>query len=156
MSQNTTMSLKKTKTNKELIPEVISLLRQGHTVTLNLKGYSMRPFLEDGRDKAILKWTDSINIGDVILAEILPEKYVIHRVISINNKIITLRGDGNIHDEQCDISNVYGKVIGFYRKGQTKIDSTEGVKWKLYSCIWQKLFPIRRHLLYIYKHIHNI
>lgn len=48
--------------NLELIPEVISLLEEGHTVTLPLRGYSMRPFLEDNRDKACsfgretLKW----------------------------------------------------------------------------------------------------
>lgn len=147
------MSIKINKTNKELIPEVISLLKQGHTITLNLKGYSMRPFLEDGRDKAILKWPDTINIGDVVLAEITPTKYVIHRVISINNNIITLRGDGNIHNEQCGISNVFGKVTGFYRKGHTQIDSTEGTKWKLYSFIWLRLFPIRRYLLYLHRYI---
>ena len=40
--------------NAILIPEIVKLLDEGHTVTLRLKGYSMRPFLEDGRDKALL------------------------------------------------------------------------------------------------------
>lgn len=55
--------------NAILIPEIIRLLDEGHTVTLRLRGYSMRPFLEDDRDVALLvkadcqalvqQWTDA-------------------------------------------------------------------------------------------------
>ena len=48
--------------NKYLIPEIIRLLDEGRTVTIRLKGFSMRPFLEDKRDKALLKKSDSIKI----------------------------------------------------------------------------------------------
>ena len=41
--------------NAQLLPEIVKLLEEGHTVTLLLRGYSMRPFLEDNRDKAS-KW----------------------------------------------------------------------------------------------------
>ena len=40
--------------NADLLPEVVTLLNEGHTVTLRLRGFSMRPFLEDNRDKALL------------------------------------------------------------------------------------------------------
>ena len=40
--------------NAELLPEVIRLMDEGHTVTINLRGFSMRPFLENDRDKALL------------------------------------------------------------------------------------------------------
>ena len=40
--------------NEVIIPEIAKLLDEGHSVTLKLRGVSMRPFLEDGRDKAIL------------------------------------------------------------------------------------------------------
>ena len=40
--------------NAQFLPEVVKLLNEGHTVTINLRGVSMRPFLEDGRDKAVL------------------------------------------------------------------------------------------------------
>lgn len=40
--------------NAVFLPEIVKMLNEGHTVTLTLKGYSMRPFLEDGRDKALL------------------------------------------------------------------------------------------------------
>ena len=40
--------------NAIFLPKVIDYLKDGHTVTLPLNGYSMRPFLETGRDKALL------------------------------------------------------------------------------------------------------
>ena len=30
--------------NADLLPEVVTLLNEGHTVTLRLRGFSMRPF----------------------------------------------------------------------------------------------------------------
>lgn len=37
------------------MPEIIRLLDEGRSVIIRLKGFSMRPFLEDRRDKALLK-----------------------------------------------------------------------------------------------------
>jgi len=49
---------------------------------------------------------------------------------------------------------VKGKAIGFYRKGRTKLDSTDGFKWRIYSFIWTRLFPLRRYLLFmLYPHV---
>ena len=57
--------------NDILIPEVARLVSEGKTVTLPLRGYSMRPYLEDGRDKGLLtKVTEPLKVGDVILARI--------------------------------------------------------------------------------------
>ena len=54
--------------NEEFLPFVISELQsvEGKTVTLPLRGRSMRPFLEDNRDKAILTITPDINTGDAV------------------------------------------------------------------------------------------
>ena len=52
--------------NDLLLPEVVRLLDEGHSVTLPLRGYSMRPFLEDGRDKALLKHPEKIEVGDEV------------------------------------------------------------------------------------------
>ena len=56
--------------NAQLLPEIVKLLEEGHTVTLLLRGYSMRPFLEDNRDKALLTKVKDIKVGDAVLAEI--------------------------------------------------------------------------------------
>lgn len=139
--------------NAEFIPKVIELLEEGHTVTLPLRGYSMRPFLENNRDKGLLEKAEHIQVGDAVLAEVSPKKYVLHRVIRIQGEEIILRGDGNIGTEHCQIKDVKGLAIGFYRKGRVHLDRTDGMKWKVYSWIWTPLFPIRRYLLAFYRRI---
>ena len=61
--------------NAVFLPEIVKMLNEGHTVTLTLKGYSMRPFLEDGRDKALFIKPSAITVGDPVLAEIAPQHY---------------------------------------------------------------------------------
>lgn len=136
--------------NEEFLPFVISELQsvEGKTVTLPLRGRSMRPFLEDNRDKAILTITPDINTGDAVLAEISKGHFVLHRIVAIDGNLITLRGDGNLNVEHCTLSDIRAKAIGFYRKGRNKADMTEGYKWRLYSWLWTRLFPIRRYLLF--------
>lgn len=139
--------------NAVLLPEVVAMLDEGHTVTLPLRGYSMRPFLEDGRDKALLERADNVNVGDAVLAEIQPGHYVLHRVIAISGGNVTLRGDGNLANEYCTMDDIKATAIGFYRKGRTTLDRTDGRKWLAYSWLWMRLYPIRRYLLFIYRHI---
>ena len=139
--------------NRKFLPEVIKLLNEGHTVTLLLKGFSMRPFLEDNRDKALLAKAKDIQVGDAVLAETAPKHYVLHRIIKIQGETVTLRGDGNLATEVCHVNDVHGYVIGFYRKGRTKLDKTNGIKWRTYSHIWMALYPIRRYLLAAYRRI---
>ncbi|NPD92313.1 S24/S26 family peptidase [Xylanibacter muris] len=137
--------------NSRFLPEVIRMIGNGHSVTIPLKGYSMRPFLEDDRDKAILSKVRNLNIGDIALAEISPKTYVLHRIIGINGDNVVLRGDGNIACEHCRLSDIKAIATGFYRKGSNKPCLTSSRKWKAYSWIWTRLYPIRRYLLFIYR-----
>ena len=139
--------------NAMLLPEIVKLLDEGHTVTLRLRGFSMRPFLEDGRDKALLIKADNPKVGDPVLAEVDPKHFVLHRIIKIDGDQVILRGDGNLADEQCNIKDVKGAVIGFYRKERETMDRTDGWKWRTYSWIWVRLYPIRRYLLAFYRRI---
>lgn len=139
--------------NSEFLPEVVKMLNERHTVTLRLRGFSMRPFLEDGRDKALLTKLVTIKKGDAVLAEVTPGHYVLHRIISIKGENVVLRGDGNIGVERCSLADIKGFAIGFYRKGRTKLDRTNGLKWRVYSLVWTTLFPLRRYLLAFYRRI---
>lgn len=139
--------------NAVLLPEVIRLTEEGHTVTLSLRGISMRPFLEDRRDKAVLKSPGTPHKGDVVLAEISKGHYVLHRIIAIEDEHITLLGDGNLIPERCTTSDIKAVATGFYRKGRNRMDSTNGAKWRTYSAVWMLLRPIRRYLLYIHRHL---
>ena len=137
--------------NAEFLPQVVALLNEGHTVTLPLRGNSMRPFLRDGRDKALLAavGTQQPCVGDVVLAETAPNHFVLHRIVYICGKQVTLQGDGNLGCEHCQLSHVHAKAIAFYRKGRKQPDSISGRKWRIYSWWWTRLYPLRRYLLFL-------
>lgn len=137
--------------NQQLIPEVVRLLEEGHTVTLRLKGFSMRPFLEDNRDKALLTKSVAPQVGDPVLAEVASQHYVLHRIVAIEGDMVTLRGDGNLGVEHCRLADVRGAVVGFYRKGRTTLERTDGWKWRAYSWVWMRLLPFRKYMLAIYR-----
>ena len=153
------MPINSTETNKVqfenavFLPEIVKMLNEGHTVTLTLRGNSMRPFLEDCRDKALFVKPTTIAVGDPVLAEIAPKHFVLHRIVAINGEAVTLLGDGNLLTEHCKKKDIVGAVIGFYRKGRNTLDRTNGWKWRCYSYVWTSLRPIRRYLLGIYRKI---
>ncbi len=139
--------------NEDFLPEVIRLVNAGHTVTLPLRGVSMRPFLEDGRDKALLTKATMPKVGEPVLALIDKRYYVLHRVVGIEGDKVTLLGDGNLSPERCTVDDVVASVIGFYRKGSSQLDTVKGRKWKAYSWIWMRLRPVRRWLLAFYRRV---
>ena len=139
--------------NAALLPEVARLVSEGHSVTLPLRGVSMRPFLEDRRDKAVLTAPSVLSKGDVVLAEIAPGRYVLHRIVAITSDRITLLGGVNNTTESCRRADIKAVAAGFLRKGRKHMDSTKGAKWRLYSAAWMLLRPVRRYLLYIHGHL---
>lgn len=139
--------------NAVLLPEIVKILNEGKTVTLRLRGNSMRPFLEDNRDKALMKKAEHFKVGDPVLAEVCDKHFVLHRIVKIEGDKVTLRGDGNLGVEHCGTKDVKAEIIGFYRKGRKKIDLVSGRKWRVYSFLWMHLFPVRRYLLAFYRRI---
>lgn len=136
--------------NAVLLPEVVRLIDAGHTVTLPLKGNSMRPFLCHMRDKALLTSIDEVRVGYPVLAEVSPSHFVLHRVVAIDGDKVTLRGDGNLGEEHCRLSDVKALAKAFYRKGREVPDYITDRKWRIYSFVWMRLLPIRRYLLLIH------
>lgn len=138
--------------NDILIPEIGILLQQGRDVRFTPSGFSMRPFIEGERDTVVLRKSTSFRVGDIVLAKIPNLQpptsnpcYVLHRIIAINDKLVTLQGDGNLQGtEQCTINDIYGTVVQIYKpNGHTK-RLTRGR-------IWFYLKPFRRILLKIYR-----
>lgn len=136
--------------NAVFLPQVVAMLAEGHTVTLPLRGRSMRPFLEDGRDKALLEAVkETPRVGDAVLAEIGKGHFVLHRIVKIDGEEVTLRGDGNLNTESCRVEDVRAIATAFFRKGRNTPDKTSGRKWRVYSWWWTRLLPIRRYLLFM-------
>ena len=136
--------------NDVFLKEVCALIADGHEVTLRVRGVSMRPFLEDRRDKIVLTCPGKTKVGDAVLAEIAPGKYVYHRVVGIEGDKVTLKGDGNIYGtEQCRLENIVASTRWLVRK--EKHYSPEGKAWMFYSALWPKWPFARRVLLKLYR-----
>lgn len=138
--------------NAQFLPTVESYLKRGHSVTINVKGNSMRPFIESGRDKAVLEQAEQVKIGDVVLAFTTDNRYVLHRVVGRQGDMLILMGDGNIRGrEHCLESHVLGIAVAFIRGPHERKLSVTSRKWRLYSRLWTALLPVRRYLLWLYR-----
>ncbi len=136
--------------NKVLLGLARDMIREGHTATISVKGYSMRPFLEHCRDRVILVPPKEIAVGDAVLAEIAPDHYVLHRIIEIAGDQVTLMGDGNVRGtESCRRADVCGVVTHYLRPARTILASDPTLIRRIR--LWRKLLPVRRYLLFIYK-----
>ena len=137
--------------NELFLKEVRTLIAEGHDVTLRVRGVSMRPFLEDRRDKIVLTGLQRKPVvGDAVLAEIAPGKYVYHRIVRIDGDKVTLRGDGNVYGtEQCRMEDVAAATKQLIRKGRGY--SPEGCAWRCYSMLWPEWPLARRVLLKMYR-----
>ncbi|MBQ0050064.1 MAG: S24/S26 family peptidase [Bacteroidales bacterium] len=136
--------------NDAFLGMVRDYLHQGHTATIWVKGYSMRPFLEHMRDKVQLKPVDELRDYDAVLAEIRPGHYVLHRIIAIDGDNITLMGDGNLRGtEHCLRSHVCGIVTHYIRPKRTIKANDAALQRRIVK--WRKRLRWRRYLLAIYK-----
>ncbi len=136
--------------NKVLLGLARDMIREGHTATISVKGYSMRPFLEHQRDRVILAQPVNLKVGDAVLAEIEKDHYVLHRIIDIQDESVTLMGDGNVYGtEQCRLSDVAGVVTHYLRPSRTLLATDPTLVRRIR--LWRRLLPVRRYLLFIYK-----
>lgn len=133
--------------NEILIPELARLIKEGHQVQFTPSGESMRPFIEGGRDSVTLTKADTPKVGDIVLAEVAPQHFVLHRIIRLKNEHITLMGDGNLRgEEHCTTNNLLGKVIAIHSpKGHRKPLTR--------ALLWRHLIHTRRLWLKIYRHL---
>lgn len=137
--------------NNQLIGEVKKLLKIFPSVVLPVKGTSMLPFIIGSKESVeLVRWEKDFKIGDIVLAW-TKDYYVIHRIIKIDGDDYTLMGDGNIiGTESCKRSDIVAKA-------EYVVDK-HGNKHYLYtprrcqaSRLWNKLKPVRRWILAIYR-----
>ena len=142
--------------NHVLMQEITRMFSEmgKESVTFVVRGYSMRPFLEDRRDKVILVPPRTPRKGDVVLARTAKERYALHRVIAVTDGIYTMQGDGNplYMKENFTEADIIGIARAFIRKG--KVIETTSRTWRWYSTAWRVLKPFRRVLLGIYRRAH--
>jgi hypothetical protein len=134
-------------TDEQIIQEAVRLVQDGVSVTFPVKGRSMLPFIFGGRESVILQKPGSLQRGQVVLAQVGPDRYVVHRIIKIEPDRITLMGDGNIcGTESCTPSNVLAIATHVVdEKGKRRTLESKGQMFK--AKVWYVIRPLRRIIL---------
>jgi hypothetical protein len=134
-------------TDELIIQEAVRLVQDGVSVTFPVKGRSMLPFIFGGRESVILQKPGSLQRGQVVLAQVGPDRYVVHRIIKIEPDRITLMGDGNIcGTESCTPSNVLAIATHVVdEKGKRRTLESKGQMFK--ARVWFRIRPLRRIIL---------
>ena len=131
--------------NGILLEQVRALLAEGKEVILLTKGQSMMPFIRGERDSVAMIHRDNVSVGDIVLAKVEGGRYVLHRVIKIEDGLITLMGDGNIRGHEHTVpERVAGTVTRIIKPSGREIKPGRGRLWKT-------LLPFRRIILGVYR-----
>ena len=133
--------------NEIFIPEIARLINEGKQVVFTPTGVSMRPFIEGGVDNVTLVKPETLRVGDIVLAEVQPQHYVLHRIYALDGNSVTLMGDGNVQGtEHCSQSDVLAKVVAIHSpKGRNKPITR--------AWLWRHMLRTRRLSLKIYRHV---
>ena len=138
-------------TDEMIIEEVARFVRDGLSVTLAVKGASMLPFILGGKESVVLTRPGTIRQGDVVLARIDGQHFVLHRVMEVSEDRVELMGDGNIAGrEVCTPADVLARadeVVG--ADGRHRRLDSKGSRFA--ARVWRFLLPVRRWILAVYK-----
>ena len=149
-ADNTLPTSRLTLPNALLLGEVKRYVREGFHVTLRTKGNSMLPFIRGEVDSVELSVPQiPYAKGDIVLAEVQPDHYILHRIWEIQGDKVILMGDGNCKGkEKCRIENLIAKVDYIVLPDESKVDPNTR-RARFWADFWRFLLPIRRYLLYI-------
>lgn len=143
--------------NAELFPEVSRLLSEGRQVTILARGNSMLPFIRDSIDKVLLTSPEGgIAVGDILLCEVAPGRFVLHRLVGLDGDTLILMGDGNIMGkERCSTSHVIARAAAIIRPDGSGTDCRSRSEMRK-ALIWHRLLPVRRLLLAVWRRTHRL
>lgn len=137
-----------------MMEEIRTLISEGRTVTITVKGNSMNPFMVHLRDQMTLgPWKDEdLKKGTVALVRDIHGNHLIHRIIERHPDRVILLGDGNLlQTETATLDNVIGIMYSITRKGRTY--TTRSLIWRTYSALWDILTPVRRWPLGLWRRL---
>lgn len=136
------------------IREQLAADRQAEFV---VTGMSMWPLLCHGRDSVVVEKLrpEEIQMGDILLFEAAPEKYILHRVTRLFPDAFETTGDGNcfrdgIFPRECAVA----RVTELVRKGKHIPCAKFGVR--IYVKLWTSLFPMRKRIFAVWNRLRPI
>ncbi len=119
------------------------------------RGTSMEPLFRTGRDMVIIKRvTGECKKYDVVLYRYPSGKYVLHRIIRVKPNEYIIRGDNTFKLEHIPKERILGVLERFNRKG--KSHTVEERSFKIYSRVWNFLYPIRFVVSFLYRAVRKV
>lgn len=126
--------------NNVFFAEAERILAEGGSVTMRVRGDSMRPLLRDGIDCVTIRrhTQDDIRKGAVMLFR-HNGAYVMHRIRSVDGGRITFAGDGNIRtEEHAGRGDITAVMTSVTRPGGRTVHCTDR-RWRAASGTWLAL-----------------
>lgn len=134
--------------NEFLMPIVQDLLLHKKLVKIKITGNSMYPFLRHGIDSIEIRQVNNEDLKkyDIVLIKKIDNRFVLHRIISLDSQNIFILGDAQLKTEgPFNYSQVIGVVSGIYRRN--KYISTANWMYLKLVKYWMKLIPFRTRIL---------
>lgn len=124
--------------------EIEKQLRENGFYVSTTVGVSMWPMLRNRRDRVILRPLDEgerLSRFDLPLYRRSDGKYVLHRIIGVEDGYYVIRGDNTYAKEKVLDSQIIGVVSEFYRKDRHI--SADNKKYRSYARFWNAIYPLR-------------
>ena len=100
----------------EIVPIIIAVISEGGVFRLYIKGTSMLPLLQQGKDSVMLKSPSSLKKNDIILYRRANGAYVLHRIIKIKRNRLFICGDNQfIIEKGITEDDVIAKVVSLFK-----------------------------------------
>lgn len=138
--------------NDEFFASVLECLKEGRDATIPVKGFSMLPLIRGEKDLVVLRTCEKPREKDIVLFR-CNGRYVMHRILSIDGDNVEIMGDGVIESrEHVRLEDICARAEAVLRSGKCRINPYSRTSLLLFS-LWHKMLPVRRYLLYFYKHL---
>lgn len=109
-------------------------------------GVSMYPMLRPRQDTVFIETAEEgLSAFDVALYHVPGGRYVLHRVLKVQNERYIICGDNCVNLEYVPREWVIGRLTAFYR-GEKKVELTD-VSYRLYVALWCRPWQVRIFLL---------
>lgn len=126
------------------------LVEVGSLFKIVVRGYSMLPLLGFGRDTIILRRIDTLEdiTNRIVMFRSDKGRIVVHRVISVDGDMVSLRGDGNLYQvERIARKDVIAVLESVIRESGKEVSCTTP-QWHSKERVWLSLpLWIRRYTL---------
>ena len=119
------------------------LAEQGVYVSTTV-GVSMRPMLRNRHDRVIIRpvGEERLQKYDLPLYRLPNGKYVLHRIIGVEDGYYIIRGDNTYAKEKVPDAWIVGVMTEFYRGKRHVMADDRG--YRRYAAFWQGIYPLRK------------